>query len=194
MKNFLFYLGLAAIAFSCSDDDANDTVPVSGNNVLLLQVDYTTLAFEGGRELNFPDASAFTISHEYNSPGDFGDITLFYEEVNDTIFSGTIVWNGEGEMTYPESMETASSFSTGATLAMPPLSDFNYIDYMSENSEQPIVQEVDYEAIWDAIDDLDKVAEYRASNPNAKIQVMLYARSVGVFVPHVADWIVIIKN
>lgn len=195
MKKIILFLGLTLIAVSCSDDDSgNGNVPADGNNVLLLQVDYASYAFEGGRELNFADASDFTITHEYNSPGDFGDITLLYEEVNDTIFSGTIVWDGAGEITHPESMAAPTTFDTGSAIATPPASDFIFIDYMAEDSENPTPQEINHEAIWAAISNLDKVAEYRAANPEAKIHLLMYARSVGMFLPANADWIVILKN
>ena len=118
MKKIVTLLGLCVLSFACNSEDPatvndplNDDVNIE-NKVLLLQVDFETNTFEGGKELIFPEASEFTISHIYNSPGDFGDITLKYAEVDQTLFAGGIVWMGLGEMTFPESIDSADGFQT----------------------------------------------------------------------------------
>ncbi|GGB85774.1 hypothetical protein GCM10007424_27330 [Flavobacterium suaedae] len=193
MKNFILSLGLVALLASCSSDDSNPVQETpTANKVVMLKVDLETNVFEGGKELTFPEANSFTISTIYNEPGDFGDITLKYEEVNETIFAGDIVWMGLGEMTYPETLNTADDFlSVDETVAFPMEDNFQIIEY-SEYNYYP--ESIDYSAIWGAIDNLQIVQEYRDSNPDSKINLFLYTPSVGVGNPAEWDWYVILKN
>ncbi|RZJ61037.1 MAG: hypothetical protein EOO45_23730 [Flavobacterium sp.] len=192
-KKFLLF-GLIATMISCSDDDAkkSGTIDPAANNVLLLKVDYQTNAFEGGKELTFEDAQNFTIEPVYNSPGDFGDITLNYGELDENIFAGTIVWNGMGQRTYPASLDAVNTFGVAdSALPMPALSQFKKVEY-GQNGAYP--ENINYTAIWAAISDLQKVIAYRAGNPDAEISLFLYTPSVGVVDEAAADWYVILKN
>ena len=108
--------------FVCSCQKDVEDVPTSNetienlpsiqedNRVLILKVDYLTFSFEGGNELLFDDTSSFNISSNYNPPGDFGDIQLYYEEFDELIFDGTIIWMGTGNRSYPETMNPAINF------------------------------------------------------------------------------------
>ncbi len=194
MKKIILLLGLSLFIMSCSDDSDSplQNNPQVENKVLLLKVDLETNVFEGGKELIFSDFDGFTIATEYNSPGDFGDITLTYEEAGADIFAGTIVWAGSGAMTYPETLNATGSFATiDQPVAMPATEDFKLVEY-DEFNYYP--EEIDYDAIWDAIDNLRIVNEYRQANPNAKVNLFLYTPSVGIGNPAEWDWYVILKN
>ena len=192
MKNLILLLGLSLSFIACSDDSDNNLQNQTENKVLLLKVDLETNVFEGGKELIFSASDNFTITTDYNSPGDFGDITLMYEEANANIFAGTIVWAGSGAMTYPEMLNATASFATVAQpVAMPATEDFKLVEY-DEFNYYP--EEIDYNAIWDAIDNLQVVKEYRLANPDAKVNLFLYTPSVGVGNPAEWDWYVILKN
>jgi hypothetical protein len=194
MKNLLLMAGMALFFASCSDDSespSNNETP-SANKVLMLKVDFETNVFEGGKELTFEDADGFTITADYNPPGDFGDVTLMYEEANDTIFSGGIVWLGLGEMTYPESLADDSTFATITNaLPLPATEDFEIVEY-DEYAYYP--DEIDYQSIWGAVDNLQLLKDYRESNPDANIRLFLYTPSVGEGNPAEWDWFVIVKN
>lgn len=197
-KKFLFLgLGLAMAFTACSDEDSSpidNTNPVNGNKVLMLKVDLLTNAFEGGKELSFEEADTFTILPEYVSPGDFGSIKLKYEETDETIFDGTIVWDGLGQMSYPEVLDAPNSFAVmDDETAMPAESAFQHVEYGEGEIGFPFLT-IDHEAIWDSIDHLQLVEDYRASNPNAKVNIFLYAPSVGFGNPEEWDWFVILKN
>ena len=176
----------------CNDDDMPVTEPETLNKVLLLKVDMTTNTFEGGRELIFPQTMGYTLTTSYNEPGDFGDVALMYEEAGANIFTGIIVWAGLGQMTYPEDLYENTFFATLITpVAMPAAEEFELVDY-SENAYYP--ETIDYDAIWDAVDDLSLVKQYRIANPNSKINLFLYTPSVGVGDPAEWDWYLIFKN
>lgn len=194
MKKLLFIFGLAAGLVSCSDDSATpqENEDPSGNNVVLLKVDFQNNTFEGGKMLSFEGAEGFTISSVYHEPGDFGDITLKYDEVDETIFSGTIVWAGTGQMTYPDALTAPEGFPTvQAGVPMPGLEDFALVEY-SEFSYYPEV--IDYDAIWASIDNLQIVKDFRNGNPDGKVHLFLYTPGVAIGDPADWDWYVILNN
>lgn len=196
-KTFILAGFCAALLASCADDDSNatDTLPpVSGNKVLALKVDLLTNAFEGGKELEFEEAADFNVDIDYNAPGDFGDITLFYEELQEPIFAGTIHWMGLGQITYPQ-FSTADSFEVlGTEAAQPAEDDFEHIPYPTAASEPYYPYPPDFNDIWDSIDNLELVQAYRQQNPDAKVKIFLYTPSVGVGNPEEWDWIIFIEN
>ncbi|WP_417367531.1 hypothetical protein [Flavobacterium beibuense] len=197
MKKSLLLLCFLAFFTACSDDSETQAVgddnqlPV-GNKVVLLKVDLLTNTFEGGKELAFPENDAFTLIYDYNPPGDFGDITLIYEEVSEPIFAGGIVWAGMGEMTYPESIDAPETFSTiSSSVAQPAESQFE--SYFNEEFNF-YYDNIDYNGIWSSVSNLAVVKEYRESNPDSKVNLYLYTPSVGVGDPADWDWFVILKN
>ena len=191
MKNILLLTIIGLFAISCSEDDSTTVTDSAQNKVVLLQVDYLTNAFEGGKELIFPEADDFTISYDYNSPGDFGDVTLKYEEVDQPLFAGGIIWMGTGERTFPESIDGVLSFpAMGNTVAMPELDDFQMVNYTGYEYPENIA----YQPLWNAVDNLQIVKEYRDANPNAKVNVFLYTPSVGFGNPAEWDYYIILKN
>lgn len=192
MKTNLFTLLTCALLMcSCvgSEDDLSSTMPIQDNKVLLLKVDYATNVFEGGKELTFNDTTSnFNIEVNYQEPGDFGGIQLYYSELDEKIFDGTIVWNGKGKINYPESFEPASSFE--ATLT----NDYVFSTEGFENVFNPNQQTYDYQTIWGAVQSLVKAREFVLSNPDAKARIFLYTPSVGIGNPEEWDWIIILKN
>ncbi len=84
------------LLFSCTSDDPgqpSNTEPITGNKLLMLKVDYTTNQFEGGTEFEFNQpATTFTVTNEYQAPGDFGWVKLYYDELDTKIFEGEIHW------------------------------------------------------------------------------------------------------
>lgn len=192
MKANLFTLfTFAFLMSSCvgSEDDLSATLPAQDNRVLLLKVDYTTNTFEGGKELSFNDSTAtFNIEVEYQEPGDFGGIQLYYKELDKKIFDGTIVWNGSGKINFPESFEPASSFEVILT------NDYIFPTEGFENVFNPSQETYDYQTIWGAVQSLVKAREFVLSNPDAKARIFLYTPSVGIGNPEEWDWIIILKN
>lgn len=189
----LFLLLLPLLAYSCFEDN-DDNIPAEPyqNKVALLKVDYLTHTFEGGQELAFNSSSGFTISSEYVVPSDFGSVKLVYEELEETLFEGTIVWLGLGERTYPETLLGTEDFTNIAEpVAMPSETMFQNVMYY-ESAFYP--EDLDYTSLWHSIANLKIVESYRNSNPNAKVNVFLYTPSVGLGNPADWDYYVILKN
>ena len=62
-------------------------------------------------------------------PSDFGGIQLFYTELDEKIFDGTMLWMGIGKVSYPI-MDTISSFETeGYPLNLPDEETFEWVAY-----------------------------------------------------------------
>ncbi len=175
---------------SCSKDNDDIITPSTNqNNVLVLKVDYNTNTFEGGKELSFSSTiSNMTVINQYVPPSDFGSIKLIYQELNETLFDGTIVWNGLGQMNFPQNLLNANQFDRVLTA-----------DYVSPNSGfenvfNPNNATYNYNSIWASVQSLVKVRQYLISNPNATVKIFLYTPSVGIGNPAEWDWIVILKN
>lgn len=189
MKPLLTIFGITLLfsVTSCSkklDTPAN----TSSNNVLLLKVDYLTNAFKGGKELTFTNqASTFTVTNQYASPGDFGGIKLTYQELNETLFNGTIIWMGLGQILFPQNLLPANQFDKVATTDFVTPAGF-------QNVFNPQNQPYDYTPIWMAVQNIVKVRQYLLSNPTATVKLFLYTPSVGFGNPADWDWILILKN
>ena len=181
---------MIGLLISCEKNNEPETENTT-NKVVLLKVDFLTNVFEGGKELNFSLSPNFTISSTYQAPGDFGSVQLFYSELNEMLFDGTIIWMGTGQITYP-TIDTSSSFTTTSnSIQIPDTTLFENVMY-DQYAYYP--DTISYSNIWNSISNLEVVEEYRNSNPNGKVNLFLYTPSVGVGNPAEWDWFVILKN
>lgn len=190
--NLIFkYISILIVAFlsiflfsSCEDEELEIS-----SKVLMLKVDYLTNEFEGGMETTYNvPTSSFTITTQYNSPGDFGNIKLIYQEANQVIFDGSIIWMGKGHIAIPQNILPANQFQRVLT------NDIIFPRAGYENVFNPNETEYDYEQVWASVQGLVKVREYLKSNPNATIKLFLYTPSVGVGNPEDWDWIIFMKD
>ena len=188
MKTTVLMLLAVLVLNSCSNNDDNGTALPQDNKVLLLKIDYNTNVFEEGVELGFEDANDFTINVAYQAPGDFGGIQLYYEELDELLFDGSIHWMGLGSIAFPETFQPASSFEVVLT------NDYVFPAEGFENIFNPNNQVYDYEPIWNAVQSRVKVRQYLAANPDATVKLFLYTPSVGIGNPAEWDWIMILKN
>lgn len=188
MKTRILLLALISLLFSCSSDDA-DFDGGAPTQVLMLKVDYTTNAFEGGTEFKFlKQIDTLTIVTEYVEPGDFGNVKLIEKELNETLFHGTIHWMGLGKMTFPKSLHPAESFKNIDT------KDLAYPMGGFDNVFNPNNEKYEYNQVWLSVQGLVKVREYLRANPNQKAKLFLYTPSVGVGNPADWYWIIYLKK
>lgn len=190
MKTKNLLLVLFAVLFGCSSENVDiDIDSDAPNQILMLKVDYTTNAFQGGTILGFSKKSeSFSITNEYVEPGDFGSVKLIYKELNQTIFSGSIIWMGLGEMTFPEKLVSPDKFKSVPT--------YDFI--MPKNGYEDIFNpgniELKYEKAWGAVQGLVKTREFLTANPNQKAKMFLYTPSVGMGDPKDWYWIIYLKK
>lgn len=180
-----FILLIIIISFSsCRNIDDSGV-----SKVLVLKVDYLTNKFEGGTELTFTKSSPnFNIQPIYISPGDFGNISMIYQDINELLFDGSIVWMGKGYIKYPRNFIPANRFEIVLT------SDYVIPKNGFENVFNPNNTNYDYSPIWSSVQSLVKVREYLRSNPNSTAKLFLYTPSVGAGNPEDWDWIIFLKN
>ena len=157
------------------------------NKILMLIVDEQTNTFIGGKEMVFSQIEdSFTITYEYVSPGDFGYLKLFYKEIDELLFHGTIFWMGTGEIIFPSDLLPPDQFDRVTT-----------DDYVSPNGFGNIFdpdQTYDYGTVWNAVQSLVKAREYLYSNPHQKVKICGYSPTSGMFPPVDRYWIVYLKQ
>jgi hypothetical protein len=129
-----------------------------------------------------------TLTNQYVAPSDFGSVKIIYQELNETLFDGTIVWSGLGQMNYPQNLLNANQFDTVMTT-----------DYVAPsagfvNIFNPDNTTYSYNEVWTSVQSLVKVRQYLYSNPNASVKLFLYTPSVGIGNPAEWDWIIFMKN
>ena len=176
-------LPLLLLLLGCTKNDHS--------NILLLRVDYITNTFEGGHEQilssGITDSDTIPIIVDYDPPGDFGNIKLIYRPTYETIFDGSIIWMGTGQISYPRSFIDPNKYITLTDqLDFPDLSQVQTLSYTYTNDQS------DYFEIWESINNLAIVKEYL--NSNKKIIYFLYTPSVGEGDPNTWDWFVILNK
>lgn len=180
-----FILLIIILSFSsCKNIDESGV-----SKVLVLKVDYLTNKFEGGTELTFMKSSPnFNIQPIYISPGDFGNISMIYQDINELLFDGSIIWMGKGYIKYPRNFIPANHFNRVLT------SDIVFPKQGFENLFNPDNTNYDYSQIWMSVQSLVKVREYLSKNPKTPVKLFLYTPSVGAGNPEDWDWIIFLKN
>lgn len=191
MKKYILILAsLFSIFISCTKgNDETVARTTNANNVLVLKVDYNTNRFEGGKEMTFSNTSTnMTITNQYVAPGDFGSIKLKYQELNEILFDGTIVWAGLGQVNFPQNLLDSNQFDRVMTADyVTPIAGF-------ENVFNPDNTTYNYNPIWMSVQSLAKVRQYLYSNPNATVKIFLYTPSVGMGNPAEWDWYIFMKK
>lgn len=162
--------------------------PSALDKVLLLQVDYKTYTFEGGKEFSYFEEDNSTvdlpITKLYNNslPGQDGRLTIKY--TTDTIFDGTLKWDVSGERLFPITIDNQIHYMRLENkMAKPDTSRFQIIHY--DLSGVPI----DYDSVWLAIAKIQKVSSYLLQNKNSKIGLFLYRPREGASIAeNPGDW------
>lgn len=185
MKNIILLFVLTL--FSCAEDNTiveNDPLE---NKVLMLQVDYTTNRFLGGKEYVFNETTpSFSIVSEYRQPNDFGSIKMIYSELNEPLFFGGIHWMGLGQISIPNEISSPNFFEVTTALdVIAPQQGFENLT--PDNQATDLV-------FWNSLQHLVKVREYLQQNRRDTVKYFLYTPSVGVGNPEDWSWIVFIKN
>ena len=159
------------------------------NKVLMLKIDYPTNKVEGAIEFIYDhQTDSFNIDIFTESFENYSTVSLIYRELNDTLFSGTIIPNGLGNMTFPEALIPAYLFDTVTTDdVVYPLNGFDHIPY--EN-----ILQYTYYNLWLEVQKNVKVRQYLQSNPTQKVKFFLYEPYEGPWDYTKTDWYVFIKN
>ena len=199
MRKILYFLALLPLfIFSgCDDHDCdhnnNDNIynyqrdPI--NKVLMLKIDRPTNRLVGAIEFIYnQQTDNFNIDIIIDSLENFKRVRLIYRELNETLFNGTIVPNGLGNMTFPEELNPADLFDTVTTDdVVYPLSGFDHIpiEYTLQHT---------YYNLWLEVQKYEIVRKYLKSNPTEKVKFFLYIPYEGPWDYTKTDWFIFIKN
>ena len=135
---------------SCSDDNE---LNITNNSLILIKVDYLTYNFEGYYEIPINEIDYFNdsipLSVNYFPPGDFGSIELIYNN-SISVFNGTIVWMGLGQILYPENFENSINLEQISTNIEFP----NHLNHIELNQHRlHNIRRIDYKVAHHFLDD-----------------------------------------
>ncbi|MBT3230141.1 MAG: T9SS type A sorting domain-containing protein [Candidatus Marinimicrobia bacterium] len=167
------------------------TLPEDSVSFGLFIVDYQSKEFEQGTILNYPacvdaDTVFIPMELEVQPAADFGYTIMTYPCTGDTVFHGTYVWMGLGEIFAPDSFISADSFYVQEDSIREPQS----LQHWRETGV-PLVDTLEIQAAdsaWNAIKNLNVVSQF-AHYPYQVI-IYRYPPSLGALDPSVAKWIV----
>ena len=125
----------------------------------------------------------------YESPGDFGGVAAVSAYHGESVFGGSIVWDGTGDITYPSAWRPAAELAENCT----PTGDLGVTHGYDLAQGGPLDQaQVDQVA-----DVIERTALPRAMWAGGYVfntVVLLYPRTVGVFDPAAAEWVAIVSG
>lgn len=171
MRFDIIFFSFVVTCFACNQESIRPS-----SDLLLLKVDYLSYELEEGLELSYPWSASYTLNWEYQMPNDFGHVRFYFEEVNEEVFQGSVVWLGEGERTFPSSMKDADAFDIVDTDLSPSIPDIRFINY-NKGILSDYEIELAEEDLWVAIYNRAIVQDYL--DDNNVIEVFLYTPSVG---------------
>ncbi|WP_207426377.1 hypothetical protein [Pedobacter sp. SYSU D00535] len=189
MRAIAFFSGLLLALSGCTENTAlPEDVDSGANQILLLQIDFTTQEFEGGlvQNVSAPNNSSDSIPVKvvYQPPGDFGNLAMYYKPSDKLLFDGGVFWMGKGTLKFPNNLNSASEFAEQeATVPLPDPSRFQILHY---EPQQPI----NYELVWSSVKKLKVTSEYLAAGK--KVGLFLYTPSVGLGDPKDWDWYIML--
>lgn len=125
----------------------------------------------------------------YTQPLDLGGVGVVSAQSGMSVFGGSIVWLGGGQITYPTSFEPGSNLASGCTNTTPEPSARGW-----DLRDGTPLSTADVKAALDVV--------WGTALPDALTQVggvfdavvLLYPPTMGVFDPNVAEWIVMVNS
>lgn len=158
-------------------------------HILISKVDYLTFRYKGFYALNVTNklnsGNEIPFVSQYQAPGDFGYIKLFYRNTNNLLMDGTIIWSGCGELNFPDNFRAGLPMDNG--LPYPGQSRISFIN--NGGHYETVTDERDLQYIWQSVS-RQKEFQHYYGNSSKKVAVYLYTPSVGVGNPADAYYLV----
>ena len=162
-------------------------------DILISKVDYQTFQYKGFYALNVSgktnDGELIPIISEYQAPCDFGFIKLYYRNTGNLLVDGTIVWNGCGQLAFPEPFR--AGLPVKEAIPFPGTEHFARLGEDGQYTET--VNEWEMKHIWQSVS-YQKEFQHYFGNATKKAAVYLYAPSVGLFDPYEAYYLVFVEQ
>lgn len=162
-------------------------------HILISKVDYQTFQYKGFYALNVSgktnDGELIPIISEYQAPCDFGFIKLYYRDKTNLLMDGTIVWNGCGQLAFPEPFR--AGLPVKEAIPFPGIEHFARLGEDGQYTET--VNEWEMKHIWQSVS-YQKEFQHYFGNSTKKVAVYLYAPSIGLFDPYEAYYLVFVEQ
>ncbi len=173
---------------ACGEETTTWPLDADSMNLAILVVDYQTYTFEGGYFSRYPlciscdqDSLPFVITKV--PAADFGWVTIQYAPTGDTLLHATIVWMGEGQILFPDTLFPPEIFSAVPTMvAKPPA--VQYLETLWLDSSAVIAKT---DSAWMAIQSLDITNDF--DQHPFRVGFYFYAPALGAFDPNQAKWV-----
>lgn len=158
-------------------------------HILISKVDYLTFRYNGFYALNVTNklnsGNEIPFVSQYQAPGDFGYIKLFYRNTDNLLMDGSIIWSGCGELNFPDNFRAGLPMDNG--LPYPGQSRISFIN--DGGHYETVTDERDLQYIWQSVS-RQKEFQHYYGNSSKKVAVYLYTPSVGVGDPADAYYLV----
>lgn len=158
-------------------------------HILISKVDYLTFRYKGFYALNVTNklnsGNEIPFVSQYQAPGDFGYIKLFYRNTDNLLMDGSIIWSGCGELNFPNNFRAGLPMDNG--LPYPGESRISFIN--NGGHYETVTDERDLQYIWQSVS-RQKEFQHYYGNSSKKVAVYLYTPSVGVGNPADAYYLV----
>ena len=158
-------------------------------HILISKVNYLTFRYKGFYALNVTDklnsGDEIPFLSQYQSPGDFGYIKLFYRNTNNLLMDGSIIWMGCGNLNFPDHFRAGLPMDNG--LPYPGQSRIAFIN--DGGHYETVTDERELQYIWQSVS-RQKEFQHYYGNSSKKVAVYLYTPSVGVGNPAEAYYLV----
>ncbi len=193
LSTALFVLIVPSFLFS----QINWNLDFDSANFAFLSVDFDSYNFEGGYFTKYNYISGLALQNiplsiVYNSPTDYGNISFAYSaNPTDTIFAADIWWAGQGHITFPNKIDSASQFTYDSTAVGNPMS-ISYFNYMNELPDSVLHEKAD--SAWESVKKLSILKTFHDFGNVFRVGLYLYAPAVGQFRPEVAKWIIFLYS
>jgi hypothetical protein len=122
----------------------------------------------------------------YREPGDFGAAAVVSSRSGLLVWSGTVVWDGRGDHTFPTSWQSADDLGWGCTSTATPATTFGW-DFR-DNAALSGAEVDRVSAVAAASASFDALA---TQGSLTSVGVYRYPRTVGEFDSRQAEWLVI---
>lgn len=125
----------------------------------------------------------------YQPPGDFGGVAAVSADTGLSVFGGGIVWNGAGDITYPNVWHPAGELGKACDGAggIPSGRGYDLVRGLTLGS-------ADIEAALDVVRQTAVPAAMWEAGYVFDAVVLAYPRTVGAFDPATAEWIVLVNG
>lgn len=182
-------VGLPSEEFTRSDLQEKDL----HRHILISKIDYMTFRNRGFYALNvtnkLEEGTEIPFVASYKSPGDVGHIRLYYRYTENMLLSGSIIWNGHGQLYFPESFRAGLPLDEGL-----PFPGLDRIGFINNNGKYTsTTDETELRNIWQTLSKQKEFQHYFA-NSTKKVAVYLYRPSSGEANPYDAFYIVITEQ